>query len=283
MSVLQKGSLFLKRQGIEDYRIEASYLLRFSLGISEAAKLYAEPERRLTDEQEGRYFLLLKERACGEPLAYITGEKEFYGLTFRVNESVMIPRPVTEHLVDAVLDWLDEQRQECIELLEIGTGSGCISVALALSDGRVKVVATDISYDALSVAKDNIRRHKVDARIRVVLTNIAGGILTRRSFDCVVSNPPYLTDAEYESASVEVHREPQVALRGGEDGLSLYRPIIEEASHLLREGGLLALELNPYRVEEVRELVLQSGLSDIRVLPDYYGNARVLLAHLKTA
>lgn len=278
MSVIRAGSAFLQERGIEEAFLEASVLLRFLLGMSDRAELFVEPERRLTRKQREDFFRLLTERIGGKPLAYIVGEKEFYGLPFYVNESVMVPRPVTEHLVEAVLDWLKRRKKSRLDILDVGTGSGCIAVAVAVADGRVRVLATDVSPKALSVAKSNIKRHKVGARVRLLCTSLFDGLGSDARFDCIVSNPPYVTDAEFETVSRDVRSEPSVALRGGADGLDFYRLIVVSAPHFLRDGGLLALELNPALTDDVKELARRSGLSNIRVLPDYYGLPRVLLA-----
>lgn len=277
-AVLRSGSAFLEENGIDDSYLEASVLLRFLLGMSDRAELFIESERRLTQDERRGYLSLLNERIGGKPLAYIVGEKEFYGLSFQIDESVMIPRPVTEHLVDSVVRGLEERTSSALDVLDVGTGSGCVSVAVAVEDGRARVLATDISLEALQVARRNIRNHKVGARVRLVCMNLFDGLHPDARFDCIVSNPPYVTDAEFESVPDDVRSEPSVAIRGGADGLDFYRPIVAGAERFLRSNGLLALELNPALVDDVMGLVLRRRLSNIRVLSDHYGAPRVLLA-----
>jgi len=277
--VLRFGASFLKSVGIEEVTLESEILLRFVLGFEDRARLYIEYERLLNEEEWKRYLALLMERAAKRPIAYIIGEREFYGLPFYINESVLIPRPVTEHLVASVLERIEMSDKPCIDVLDIGTGSGCVGIALAVLDGRVRVVGTDISLEALAVAKKNIKRHKIGARMRLVCCDIAEPFWDGVRFDVVVSNPPYVTKEEYEKVPTDVRYEPSIALYAGEDGLLCYRPLVAQAYFLLKNGGLLALELNPNIAKKVEELVYTAGFSKIQILSDYYGLPRVLLAN----
>ncbi|MCX7704175.1 MAG: peptide chain release factor N(5)-glutamine methyltransferase, partial [Planctomycetota bacterium] len=266
----------------EDARLEAEILVCRAVGFDDRLRIYLEPERLMNEVERSRYIALIAERSKRMPLAYIIGEWEFYGLPFFVNEDVFVPRPATEHLVDAVLSYVKTHTTQdsngWINVLDVGTGSGCIGVSLAVSDGRIRVVATDISFKALLVAKENAKRHKVGARVRFVLTNILDGIRGEAKFDVVVSNPPYVTEEEYKSVPPEVRYEPVTALYGGGDGMDVYCPLIMRSSVLLKKSGLLALELNPNTAKDIEGFVSRAGFSEIRILPDYGSLPRILLA-----
>lgn len=277
--LLKVATAVLGRFGVERPRFEAEVLLRYAMRLPDRALLYLDPERKPSPSVKRRFFEYVSRRAAGEPLPYIVEEKEFFSLKFYVNPDVLIPRPVTEHLVEASLRWLLRQDRKRLFVLDIGTGSGNVSVAIAVNNPFVRVVATDISCKALLVAKRNARRHKVATRIRIVCCDLVAGLHPDIRFDLIVSNPPYVTAAEYDSVPQEVRREPKIAVFAGSDGLLFYRRIFREAAPLLRYDGLLALELNPSLVADIKELASKAGFSYLMTIPDLYGQARVLLAH----
>ncbi len=279
LRLLVVASGVLARAGIEQPRFEAEILLRNAMRLPDRALLYVEPQRKPTRAARRRFFDFVSRRAAGEPLPYIIGEKEFFSLPFYVTKDVLIPRPVTEHLVEACLRWLRRQEKKRLLVLDIGTGSGNIAVSLAVNNPYVRVVATDISHAALLVAKRNARRHRVATRIRFVCCDIVASINPKIRFDLLVSNPPYVTTAEFNAVPKEVRREPMLAVFAGDDGLLFYRRILKEAAPLLSADGLLALELNPNTVSAVKDLVLEAGFTYLMSLPDLYGQKRVLLAH----
>ena len=279
LRLLEAATAVLARSGIERPRFEAEILLRYAMRLPDRALLYLEPERKPSPGARRRFFDFVTRRAAGEPLPYITGEKEFFSLMFYVTPDVLIPRPVTEHLVEACLRWLARQEKKRLAALDIGTGSGNIAVALAVNNPYLRVVATDIEHRALLVAKRNARRHRVATRVRFVCCDMVSAIKPDTRFDLVVSNPPYVTTAEYDSVPREVRREPKIAVFAGSDGLFFYQRILKEAAPLLAPDGLLALELNPKLTPDVKSLTREAGFSYIMTLPDLYGQTRVLLAH----
>ena len=216
----------------------------------------------------GRY---LNDRMKGKPTQYITGNQEFYGRDFRVNPAVLIPRPETEHLVEAVLTAL----QNPARILDVGTGSGAIAITLALEAARHTVFATDISPKALEVATQNAFTRRANVRFlnADLLTAIAD-----HSLDAVVSNPPYVPDADAPTMQREVRDwEPHLALFAGQTGLDIYRHLIPEAARVLKPGGLLALEFGFGQSEALTALT--ATWQNVQIKPDLAGIPRVLLAH----
>jgi release factor glutamine methyltransferase len=210
----------------------------------------------------GRY---LRQRIKGEPTQYITGRQEFYGREFRVTPDVLIPRPETEHLVEAALTRTSET------IMDIGAGSGAIAATLAL-ETKARVVATDVSLAALHIAQQNA--HTLNAPVRFVACDL-GAAFADGSFDLVVSNPPYIAARDRASLQPEVRdHEPALALFAGEDGLAIYRRLIPEAARLLRQGGWLMMELGEAPV--VREMC--RNWTDVEIVNDFAGIPRVLIA-----
>ena len=255
---------------------DAQTFLAHLLG-RDKAWLLAHDTDPLPDEALAQLHSFTARRATGEPLQYITGEQEFYGLKLRVTRDVLIPRPETEHLVEAVELWAtrfhDGRR---LEMADIGTGSGAIAIALATHLAGVHVTAVDISPAALAVAKDNAFTHHCQQHI----TFREGDLLAdfeRGSLDAVASNPPYVpaTDAPTLQREVLEH-EPHTALFAGEDGLGIYRRLIPQAHHVLRPGGLLAMEFGFSQHDAIAELL--HGWHHIRFIDDYAGIPRIVTA-----
>jgi release factor glutamine methyltransferase len=219
---------------------------------------------------------LVKRRLQGEPIQYITGEQEFYGLSFRVNRNVLIPRPETEGLVERTLELVAQFAQP--RIVDVGTGSGAIAVALAAHCKDASVTAIDISAAALEVARGNAERNQVAARIRFVQGDLLAGI-ARQSAEFVVSNPPYVPEADRATLAVEVREhEPQQALFAGSDGLSIYRRLIPEAQAVLVAGGWLLLEIGYGQAEALRTLLSEAGFTSIEFVRDLQGIERVAVA-----
>ena len=220
---------------------------------------------------------LAARRAAGEPLQYLTGTQEFYGLSLRVTPHVLIPRPETEHLVEAVLLWAAEQEDDrTLRITDVGTGSGAIAIALATHLAGAAFVATDISEEALAVAKENVRTHGCSERVRLMHADLLHSVAPG-SFDAVVSNPPYipLGDALTLQREVVAH-EPHTALFAGDDGLDAYRRLIPQAHTALRPHGLLAMEFGFGQRDALAALL--ASWDNIRFLDDYAGIPRVVLA-----
>ena len=255
-----------------------------------------------TDEFGGctaiQYAGLLERRFAGEPIQYITGEVEFYGLPFRVTPDVLIPRPETEHLVEAALtvaktlrapsfsrslrkgwDAENPASQNCaVRIVDIGTGSGAIAVALAHSLPQASITAVDLSPAALEIAEENARRNSVAERIRFLRGDLLEPVAAE-SFDLVVSNPPYVPETDRPSLSVEVREyEPALALFAGNDGLDVYCRLIPAAANVLSPGGYLLLEIGFDQADSVSALLKTSGFRHIEGTPDLQGITRVLCA-----
>lgn len=251
---------------------EASLLLGRVLGFSEA-QILAHGEREVPDEAAERFRHLLERRLSGEPAAYLFGEREFYGRSFQVDPRVLIPRPETEHLVEAALA---ESLPDRPWILDIGTGSGILAVTLALENPGARVVATDISPGALAVASSNARRLGVRDQVFPVGADLARGLDLSR-FDLVVSNPPYVDWSDAPTLSPEVYNfEPHVALFGPGSGDSLYARLFSETGGL-RPGVPLLVEIGQGQLDAVRRHAAASGLHVSGARPDYAGIPRVVI------
>ena len=254
---------------VEQPRREAALLLGEVLRLSEA-QLYARADDDVPEPAAVSYGQLIRRRADRIPIAYLLGRREFHGRTFAVDPRVLIPRPETEHLVEAALNCIDDGDR----VLDVGTGSGCIAVTLALERPGSRIVATDLSPGALAVAAANCRSHGVAGRVRLVRADLLSA-LRPGAFDVVVSNPPYIDVGEWPSLMPEVRdHEPPEALFAG-DGLDFYRRLFA-AGDFLREGQRLLLEIGKGQLEAVRELAEGSGFDVEWVVADLAGIPRVL-------
>lgn len=219
------------------------------------------------------YAALVERRRKGEPIQYITGGCEFYGLPFRVTPDVLIPRPETEHLVETALELA--RSFAAPRILDVGTGSGAIAVALATYLPKAIVTATDISEAALTIARDNAARNRVVDRIRFLEGNLLAPI-AGEEFDIIVSNPPYVPDTDRALIAVEVREhEPAVALFGGQDGLEIYRCLIPAAHAALAPGGYLAFEFGFSQAAEIQLLLTDTGFQNVDVIHDLQGIPRI--------
>jgi release factor glutamine methyltransferase len=258
--------------------MNAETLLMFTLGC-DRAYLYAHPERKLNGDEENRYNAVVTERATGKPTQYITGHQEFWGLDFIVSPAVLIPRPETEHVIETALDLATAQNFE--RIADIGTGSGCIAVALASEFPGAHISAVDISTTALEIARANAARHQFEQRIEFRESDLLAS-LPKEHFDLVVSNPPYVGENEADKVQKQVREfEPKIAVFSGVEGLDIYRRLIPQALAALRPGGWLVMEIG-YSVEQpVRDLL--TAWSDVRVTHDLQGIPRVVSAKKPTA
>ncbi|WP_035347472.1 peptide chain release factor N(5)-glutamine methyltransferase [Edaphobacter aggregans] len=258
-------------------RRDAELLLLHTLTITKAA-LLANPTRALTTEQQNLYASTIARRLRHEPIQYITGTQEFFGLSLRVTPAVLIPRPETEHLVEAVLQRLPHDRP--LAIADIGTGSGAIAIALAAHLPQTHVTALDLSAEALRVAQSNAAEHGLAHRISFLLSDRLTAIPPperAQHFDAIVSNPPYVPTADAASLHPQVREhEPALALFAGPDGLDLYRLLIPQARRALKPGGLLALEIGHGQRDDLARLL--AGWVDITFVDDLQGIPRVALA-----
>lgn len=232
------------------------------------------------------YRNIVERRRRGEPIQYITGEAEFYGLPFRVTPDVLIPRPETEHAVEKVLELAAEtaapgippQRAPLRRIVDVGTGSGAIAVALASHLPDAAITATDLSAAALEVARGNSARNGVESRIRFLQGDLLAA-LAGEQFDVVVSNPPYVAESDRAALAVEVREfEPQGALFAGEDGLAIYRRLIPQAFAALAPAGCIVLEMSCGQDAAVGNLLAKAGFSEISFTADLQGIPRIAAA-----
>jgi release factor glutamine methyltransferase len=249
--------------------VDAHALLRAALRVS-ATRLIAHPEEVLTEEQRARYLALVERRRAGEPVAYLTGEREFYSLAFKVTPAVLIPRPETELLVEAALERVPAHAP--CRVLELATGSGCVAVAIARHRPRATMTATDRSPDALAVARDNADRHGAD--IELVESDWFAALAGRR-FELIVCNPPYIAEGDPHLAEGDLRFEPRAALVAGADGLACIRLITEQARAHLAPGGGLLLEHGHVQAARCRTLLAQAGYRDVTSRRDLAGIERV--------
>lgn len=280
---LELAHRHLETKGVDTARLDAELLLAEALGLTRV-ELYTNHDRPLAADEVDRFRELLKRRASREPVAYITGRREFWSLDFKVDRRVLIPRPETEVLVEATLDVLrsgvrdGSVDEEGRRVLDVGTGSGAIAVALAVELPGLKIVACDSSESALEIAPENARRHEVAECIEFVHGDAFDGLDAEERFDVIVSNPPYCKEGELDGLEPEVREwEPKGALVSGADGMNVTSRIIEGAAARLRPGGTLLLEVGT-QADATRRLLDAGDWSEVRVLRDLAGHDRVLAA-----
>lgn len=269
----------LESKGVDDARLCAELLLAHAMGCQKI-QLYARYHESPTDEQRTRFRELVRAAAQHEPIAYLIGEREFYSLAFHVTRDVLIPRPETELIVEHALDWMKQREGASFDVLDIGTGSGCIAVTIAKRESRASVTATDISEAALAVAAQNTERHGVTDRVQFVRADLlaipddgrpAGG------FDIIACNPPYVGERERESLPANVRDyEPEAALFAGETGLDCYRRMAGGVASLIKTDGALFLEIGENQRDAVCELFAGGGIEFVAAHPDLFGVERML-------
>jgi len=271
------GLARLRASGDDTAALAADLLLAHASGVSKE-ELYAHLDVRLGSDEERSYAELIERRAGGEPVAYLRGWKEFFGLRFAVDPRVLVPRPETETLVEAALAHL--RAGGGTRVADVGTGSGAIAVAIAVNAPEVRVVATDLSQGALEVARENIRAHRVDDRVNLRRGDLLGPV--EGEVDVVTANLPYLRADALERLTAErtsLRFEPREAvLAGGADGLDLIRRCIEQLPPRLARGGAAFFECDPPQAAAVAELVGAKLGGPTRILRDLMGNERVVEA-----
>jgi release factor glutamine methyltransferase len=293
---LKEAIARLRAAEIPSEILSAELLLMHVLG-RDRTWLYTHPEEPLDLYVLAKYFALIARRAAGEPAQYLTGKQEFWGLDFEVTPAVLIPRPETEHIIEVALERLGPrgikinmrtgEPSPALRIADVGTGSGCLAVALARELPHAAIVATDISAPALEVARRNAARHGVADQIQFLETDLLEAELQRpaheaQPFDLIVSNPPYVARNEAMSLAREVRdHEPASALFGGPTGVEIYTRLIEQAASLLRSRGILVLELGHGAADEVRRMFhVQRAWANVSVTNDLAGIPRVIAAEL---
>jgi release factor glutamine methyltransferase len=289
---LKTGIGRLREADVSAYTLAAELLLLHAIG-KDRAWLYAHPEEQLSPSQEKDFLEMVSRRAAGEPVQHLTGHQEFWGLDFEVTRDVLIPRPETEHLIEVTLDRLALREVRAgrpqvtdgsgLLIADVGTGSGCIAIALAKELPNAHLYASDISQAALTVAKRNATKHGVSDRIDFARCNLLenAGACDRRpgAFDAIVSNPPYIGLREAASLGREVRdHEPPQALYGGEEGYELYGEMIAQSAQRLKRDGLLVLELGHNSIPAVQPLLEGPEWTRVAVTNDLAGIPRVIAA-----
>jgi release factor glutamine methyltransferase len=268
----------LATAGVESSRLDTELLLAAAAGVTREAAITGSID--LSPEILKKFDALIARREKREPVAYIVGQKEFYSLEFEVNPAVLIPRPETEFVVSAALECI--AGKDNARVLDIGTGSGAIAIAIAVNAPGAQITTVDISADALAVASRNVRRHRVEDRVTMRRGDCfhmldGGGALG--TFDAIVSNPPYLDDAEIAALEPEVHRfEPRMALNGGASGLDVIQRITIDALVHLETDGELIMEMGVGHAGDVVNLITRAGLRITDVINDFAGHPRVVRA-----
>ena len=264
-----------RQSGIESPEADARLLLGHALRLGRA-RLLSESDRLLDAREVASVQALAARRLQREPVSRILGRKEFWSLALNVSDAVLVPRPETETVVELALDLLGAgMRNEPLRILDIGTGSGALLLALLSELANATGVGTDISMAAIEVARGNAETNKLDTRARFVCCNLAAGV--NGPFDLIVSNPPYIARAEIATLEPEVRDyDPELALDGGADGLDFYRAIAQEAPRLLAPGGHLVVELGAGQGPAVASLFETAGLTVPPARPDLAGIARAL-------
>jgi release factor glutamine methyltransferase len=285
-TALKRGIAELRDANVPSYTLAAELLLLHVLG-RDRAWLYAHPEEVIPGLDAHRFLALILRRAEGEPTQYITGKQEFWGLEFEVTPDVLIPRPETEHVIEVALDRLAVREIRAgrkrtltgdgLRIIDVGTGSGCIAIALAKELPGARIVATDISEAALAVARRNAARYAFANNIAFLQHNLLGGMGAK--CELVVSNPPYVGRKEKETLMREVRdHEPEVALYGGEEGYELYAELIAQAGPVLMPDGMFVLELGHNSLPAVKPLLDLPNWTNVAVTKDLAGIERVIAA-----
>lgn len=287
-AALRDANAHLESAEVPSARLAAELLLMHAIG-RDRAWLYSHPEEEIAIESRELFLALVARRAEGVPTQHLTGRQEFWGLEFEVTPDVLIPRPETEHVIELALNRLRARvgaasgalNGETLRIADVGTGSGCLAIALAKELPNARIFATDISAAALGVARRNAARHGVTTRIEFVECSLLNSFerSTAQLFDLIVSNPPYvaLSDAATLPREVRDH-EPHAALFAGEFGLDLYAPLLNAAGNMLRPDGALVVELGYNSAAHVRALLEKANWRDIAVANDLAGIARVASA-----
>lgn len=277
-NAIESAAAVLRDSGIPEDRREAASLLDLCLKKGRTF-IIAHPEYELTEAERAEFKRAIGRRAAGEPFHYIAGGREFYGLEFIVTPSVLIPRPETEMAAAAAVEFLNVRGPS--EFLEIGVGSGCIAVSVAVNAPQTKAVAADISPDALKIAAQNAERHKVSGRIEFVVSDVYSAI-RKGGFDLIVSNPPYVPAADIAGLQVDVRAyEPRIALTDGGSGISIIQRLIDGAPRHLRPKGLILIEIGFGQAEAVMEMFDGSLWKDAETITDIRGIPRMARAVLR--
>lgn len=275
--LLKISADILRQSGIETPITDSQLIVSHYLKLPRW-KLITEKDTEISEETVKEILKLIEKRAKGVPVAYITKRKEFFGIKFYVDDRVLIPRPETEILVEKVLQKLKNKRGK-IRGLDIGVGSGAISIALLKNIPDLTMYGTDVSDDALKVAEINARLRFVNNRLKLIKSNLFSNLNKNIKFDFIVSNPPYISREDYLNLKIEVKNEPKIALISGKKGLAFYERIISKSKEYLIEDGFLAVEIGYKQEKTVKNLFEKNKFKDIEVYKDLNGISRVILGY----
>ncbi len=279
--VLKWATDDFRGRGLESPRLDAELLLSLALGL-DRVRLILEAARPLTPNELSSYRNLIKRRRAGEPIAYIRGEREFFGHAIHVTPAVLIPRPDTETLVEVALD-RTRARSLYGTAVDLCSGSGCVAIAFAKERPTWRVTGVDVSEQAVAVARNNAERLSARAAFRFLVGDLFAPLGQAERFDLVTANPPYIPHADLADLDAGIRDfEPQLALDGGPDGLDVVRRIVAQAPERLTSGGVLALEIQYDQADRVSELMARAGLVDVERRRDYGGHERVVSARKRS-
>lgn len=281
LAYLELAAKFLAGRGAASARLDAELLLAEVLATDRVG-VYLRFDRPLGRAEVDAYRELIRRRGEGEPVAHLTGRREFWSRSFVVTPDVLVPRPETELVVERALAWI-EARDRGLRILDLGTGSGAIAVALAAELPEATVIAVDLSPAAAAIAERNAEAAGVAPRVRVVVSDWTTALPADARFDLVVANPPYIRSEDLAGLPPEVRREPVLALDGGADGLDAYRRIAVEAARVVDPGGALFCEVGAGQAPEVAALLEAAGFAEVAVFADLAGIARVVGGHAAAA
>lgn len=273
LELLQRSTDFLEKKGVPESRLNAELLLASVLHCKRL-NLYLMFDRPLSDDETEKYRTLIIERSTRKPIQYILGKVEFFGMEFTVNESVLIPRPETELLVEQVIE--SAKTYNANTILDIGTGSGCIAIAAAKALPSVTVTAVDVSEQAIALAKQNATQNGMTENICFFVSDIIKIPKLSKKYDIIVSNPPYISAPDYSLLEPELtDYEPKIALTDDADGFTFYRKIISLAKKSLNPGGVLLFEIAFSQGEKVLTLMRENGFTECLVVKDYSNLDRI--------
>ena len=270
--LLADGAKMLAQAGIDEAELDARYILEYITGLN-SAQYFINSEDIIEKDKAEEFFRLIERRSKRIPLSYVIGTRDFFGLTFKVNENVLIPEQETELLVEEVI-----KHSEGKSVLDMCTGSGCIAISIALFGKPSKVAASDISEKALEVARENAKSLKA-GEISFIQGDMFENVTDK--FDIIVSNPPYIETGEIDELMPEVRDYiPRLALDGDEDGLKFYRIISKEAVKKLNKNGRIFYEIGYNQSRAVASILLENGFTDVKIMKDYSGLDRIVMAKL---
>ena len=272
-NTIQKASLFLKNNYIDTHSLDAELILSNIMNTSREFLLLND-ELKLSNSIINKYNKAVEKRAKKEPVAYIVGKKEFWSNDFTVNDSTLIPRPETELLVNEVINFY---KNKSINILDIGTGSGCILLSILKELKRSRGLGIDISHKAIFVAKKNAKKLKLLNRTRFKTCDVSK--LQYHSYDLIVSNPPYIPSGDLRNLSHDIiNYEPLCALNGGIDGLDLIKKVIYKSNKLLKKSGILAIEIGNSQYRKVSNILMRNSFREIKKVYDYNCNVRCIIS-----